>query len=128
MTSFSSSWILLAVSIALDTAGTVLFKQGVNQLPAQRIKNWHGWLALVAGSLQRKEILLGLAIYIFEYIAWLGFLSYTPLSVAFPLSSIHNITILAASRLLLREAVGKSRWIGSLLIVAGIFLIGGPSN
>jgi hypothetical protein len=65
-------WILLIVAIALDTAGSVLFKKGVNHLPEQLEKGWRSWLALVSGALQRKEILLGLAVYVVEYIVWLG--------------------------------------------------------
>jgi multidrug transporter EmrE-like cation transporter len=122
-----NAWILLTVAIVLDTTGTVLLKQGVNHLPEKHGKGWSGWLALVTAALHCREILLGVAVYLLEYIAWLGFLSYIPLSVAYPMSSINNITILVASHFFLREAVGKSRWIGSLLIVAGIVLIGGTS-
>ena len=118
-------WILLVIALFLDTAGATLFKHGMNQLPQNEASGWRGHWWMIAHALRRKEIALGVTVYVFESIAWLGVLSYTALSVAFPLFSANNILILLTSYFFLGERVGRARWLGSALIVMGIFLVGG---
>ena len=54
-----------------------------------------------------------------------GLLRYTPLSIAFPLTtgmSILGVQIVAA-KWLFQEPITSVQWVGSLLIGAGIFLV-----
>jgi drug/metabolite transporter (DMT)-like permease len=118
-------WILLVVALLLDTAGATLFKLGMNKLPPNEHAGLRDHLRLITQALRRKEIALGVAVYVFESIAWLGVLSYAALSVAFPLFSANNILILLASYFFLGERVGRARWLGAVLIVIGIVLVGG---
>jgi drug/metabolite transporter (DMT)-like permease len=60
---------------------------------------------------------------VFAFFGWLAFISHVPLSFAFPLSSINNVTILIASKFLLHEYISPRRWVGVLFIVGGIILI-----
>ena len=118
-------WILFVVAVSLDTLGTVLFKHGSNQLPESKQLGWRGHTENILGALKRKEIALGVLVYIVEYIIWIGFLSTMPLSAAYPLSSVTIVMILLASWLFLGEKIGKNRWLGALLIISGMFLVGG---
>ncbi len=54
---------------------------------------------------------------------WLFVLSKTELSFAFSVDSMHYILIAFASRSILKERVGFTRWMGTILIVAGIILV-----
>jgi len=118
-------WILFTLAVLLDTLGTVLFKHGTNHLPESSKTGWRAHWENILGALGRIEISLGVMVYIVEYIIWMGFLSTTPLSTAYPMSSITIVLILMASSLFLGEKVGKNRWIGALLIISGMFLVGG---
>ncbi len=120
-------WLLLTFSVLLDSAGTVLFKHGTNQLTATSKTGWRGHLDSVVSALKRREIALGVLLYIAEYIVWLAFLSTTLLSIAFPLSSLNVILIMVASTIFLGEKVGMRRWLGAALIIGGIFLVGGEA-
>ena len=120
-------WLLFVVAVLLDTLGTTLFKHGTNQLKESTKSGWQGHFDNIMAALKRKEITAGVIIYIVEYIVWIGFLSTTPLSVAYPLSSVTIVLILLASSLFLGEKVGKNRWLGGLLIIAGMCLVGGQS-
>lgn len=119
------SWFLFIAAVSLDTLGTVLFKYGSNKLTESTRPGWEGHLENILGSLKRKEIALGVLVYIIEYIIWIGFLSTMPLSKAYPLSSVTIVLILLASSIFLGEKVGKNRWLGALLIIGGLFLVGG---
>ncbi len=58
-------------------------------------------------------------------LTWL--LRYHPLHVVFPVTTglaVLGVQVLAAS-LLFREPIGARQWLGTLLIVLGIFFIGG---
>jgi multidrug transporter EmrE-like cation transporter len=52
------------------------------------------------------------------------FLASVEISKAFPLSSIQIVLILLASKFILKERITQKRWIGGLLIMIGIYLIG----
>jgi len=124
LTATFEPWLLLITAILLDTAGSVLFKHGVNQLSPAQARGWRGHLESISGALRRKEIALGLFVYVLESIAWLATLSYLSLGVAFSLFSANNILILLASRAFLGERISRRRWFGVGLIVAGIILVG----
>jgi drug/metabolite transporter (DMT)-like permease len=120
-------WILLAVALALDTMGTVLFKHGTNQFEPSTQGGWKSNLENIGKALAQKQIALGLIAYALEYVVWLAYISTTPLNVAFSLSSLNVILVLFASRLFLGEQVTKRRYIGALFILAGVFLVGGTA-
>lgn len=117
-------WILFIIAVSLDTLGTVLFKHGTNKLLESKKHGWRGHIENILGALKRKEIALGVLIYIIEYIIWIGFLSTMPLSTAYPLSSVTIVLILLASKLFLGERIGRNRSLGAVLIISGMFLVG----
>lgn len=117
-------WILFICAVTLDTLGTVLFKHGTNKLLESKQHGWRGHVENILGALKRKEISLGVLVYIIEYIIWIGFLSTMPLSTAYPLSSVTIVLILLASKLFLGEKIGRNRCLGAALIISGMFLVG----
>ena len=117
-------WILFISAVSLDTLGTVLLKQGTNKLLKSESLGWRGHFENILGALKRKEIALGVLVYIIEYIIWIGFLSTMPLSTAYPLSSFTIVLILLASKLFLGEKIGKNRFLGAVIIISGMLLVG----
>jgi drug/metabolite transporter (DMT)-like permease len=117
---------LFATAVLLDTLGTTLFKLGANRSSLQRTTpaasfNWH----TVRSFFIHWQIPLGLAVYVVEYIIWIAYLSSSSLSRAFPMYSITIVLILIVSRFFLKEQIGKNRWLGAALIVAGVLMLGG---
>lgn len=72
------------------------------------------WLALVSE--------------VFAFILWMKVLSTHNLSKAFPLSAVSYILILASGWLLFGEPVMQMQIVGSVLIMAGIWLISTASD
>lgn len=120
-------WLLFIVAVLLDTLGTTLFKHGTNQLKESTKAGWQGHFDNILAALKRKEITAGIIIYTIEYVVWIGFISTTPLSIAYPLSSVTIVLILLASTFFLGERVSKNRWLGGMLIIAGMCLVGGQA-
>jgi drug/metabolite transporter (DMT)-like permease len=117
---------LFATAVLLDTLGTTLFKLGANRSALLRTTpavgfDWH----TVRSFFIHWQIPLGLAVYVVEYVIWIAYLSSSSLSRAFPMYSITIVLILIVSRFFLKEQIGKNRWLGAALIVAGVLMLGG---
>ncbi len=116
---------LFAIAMSLDTLGNILFKIGMNNFSVPSIVDWKSYLQIFKQALASKIILFGGIALVLEAIVWLAFLSITPLNIAAPLSSANNVFILLASAWLLKEHVGKKRWVGVGLIITGVLFVGG---
>lgn len=116
--------ILFAIAMAFDTAGNVLFKQGMNGFVESTLtgpqKLWANFKRVISSNI----LMLGAFCMVCEAIVWFAFLSITPLNVAGPMASANNIFILLASSWLLKERVTTKRWLGVGLIMSGLLLVG----
>lgn len=112
---------LFVAAVLLDTLGTTLFKLGAMQ-PATTVAT--SPMALLRSCLTRWHVPAGLLVYVVEYVIWITYLSASSLSQAFPMYSITIVLIMLVSRLALNEQIGMKRWLGALLIVAGVGLLG----
>jgi drug/metabolite transporter (DMT)-like permease len=59
-----------------------------------------------------------------SFAAWMTVLAEMPLSAAFPLSAVSYVLIIAASAVVFHEPVGVLQVVGSLAILAGVWMIG----
>jgi multidrug transporter EmrE-like cation transporter len=78
------------------------------------------WL-LAAARLPSVQILL--VCEVASFVAWMTVLAEMPLSAAFPLSAVSYVLIIAASAVVFHEPVGLLQVVGSLAILAGVWLI-----
>ena len=113
---------LFALSVSCDVAGQLAFKLGADRVPDPGER---GWLAFLSALVATPWLLAGMAIYAVEFVIWIRILALVPLSIAFPLASLNILGVMAASRLLLGERLGRNHWAGTLLIMAGIVLVAG---
>lgn len=120
----TKSLILFMSAITLEVLATVLFKKGTSRLANSLRKGWLSHLDNIINALKTKEIALGIFLYIIEYVLWIAFLASVEISKAFPLSSIQIVLILLASKFILKERITHRRWIGGVLIMIGIYLVG----
>ena len=115
---------LFVSAITLEVMATVLFKKGTTRLANSIRKGWISHIDNILNALRTKEIALGIFLYIIEYVLWIAFLASVEISKAFPLSSIQIVLILLASKFILKERITHRRWIGGVLIMIGIYLVG----
>jgi drug/metabolite transporter (DMT)-like permease len=117
---------LFIAAVLLDTLGTTLFKLGAShaaQLETSLAQGF-GFKALQS-FFSSWYIPFGLAVYVVEYVIWITYLSSSSLSRAFPMYSLTIVLILIVSKFVLKEKVGLNRWLGALLIIAGVLMLGG---
>ena len=110
--------VLLLLAVALLSVSQVLQKVGAARRLAGK-QTPQEWLA----ALWSPE-LVGAAVAIVAGTAlWLLVLYRMDVSRAFPFLSLGSVLVVAVSRFYLKERVSAYRWIGVLLIAAGIALV-----
>jgi multidrug transporter EmrE-like cation transporter len=114
---------LIVLSISLSATAQVLFKLGMTSRAVQE--------ALAGGSLTRAAfavaqsagVLGGLSLYGVGTILWLGVLSRTEISQAYPFVGLGFVLTAIVGYWLFGDAFGLLRIAGTALIISGIFLI-----
>lgn len=113
--------LLVAFSIVLDVIGQLCFKLGLDRLP-----ELEGGFRLKAfwGQVFNAPLLwAGIGAYVVEFFIWLEALSRAPLSLVFPAAALAYCGVVLAGKVVLGETVSRRRWLGTLVITAGVMLV-----
>jgi drug/metabolite transporter (DMT)-like permease len=68
-------------------------------------------------------VLIGLACYVLAALTWIAALTRLDLSVAYPFLALNFVLVALSSWLILDETLPPLRWLGILVICAGILLV-----
>ncbi|MBV9009469.1 MAG: EamA family transporter [Verrucomicrobia bacterium] len=119
---FFSPWFQLGCEAAFVTASEVFLKLGAAETAV------HGsmgeWLGISA--LASLWVWAGIACLVLSFVCWIYVLKHLPLSVAFPLTNVVHVTIPISSWIFLGEAITARRWMGIVVVVAGLALVAKP--
>lgn len=113
--------VLVALSIVLDVIGQLCFKLGLDRLP-----QLEGDFRLQAfwGQVFNAPLLWGgIGAYAIEFFVWIDALSRAPLSLLFPAAALAYCGVVLAGKVVLGETVSRRRWLGTLVITAGVMLV-----
>lgn len=111
----------IVISVALSGTGQLLLRAGARAVPAMAGAQWvdaRAWLALLGDW----RVLLGLAAWAVSTALWLIVLNRAELSYAYVLGSLNYVLVPLAAHRLFDEPVGSVRWIGMLVIFAGVVI------
>ncbi|HBZ15538.1 4-amino-4-deoxy-L-arabinose-phosphoundecaprenol flippase subunit ArnE (plasmid) [Pantoea sp. BRR-3P] len=103
--------LILLVSV-LSCAAQLCQKQAAYLGSRQGKKRLILWIAL-------SVLLLGVAM-----LLWLMVLRTVPVGIAYPMMSLNFVLVALAARLIWRETFTLQQWIGTLVIMAGVALMG----
>ncbi|NII11120.1 EamA family transporter [Oleiagrimonas sp. C23AA] len=110
--------LLWIATVLLDTVGQLAFKAAASHdAGGSHLAHWRHMLG-------RPWIWLGGVCYVFEFLAWIAFLSLVPLNRGVLLGSINIVVIMLAGRLLFRERLTRLRVAGILLVTLGVAVVG----
>ena len=104
--------VLILANLVFNVVANASFKFSADSQDLRRFLTWQG-LGNLAGLITVLTL------------TWL--LKYIPLHIAFPVTTglaVIGVQIVAG-RLLFGESISSGRWLGTLLVVAGIVLLGG---
>ncbi len=120
-TPLASSVLLILLSVSFGVAGQTALKLGVSQPGAAEAAT--GLFSIVGLIFKSPLVMLGLLFYALGALAWIAVLSRLDLSVAYPFLALNFVLVTISSRFLLGETVPPLRWLGILVIIAGILLV-----
>lgn len=119
---------LILLTDLLESTYEFFFKKGMLMVGEFDFGNLSMIGDFALRTLSNHWIWIGLVIIIIETLTWFIVLSKVDLSLAFPVSSMSYIFVILASAFLLHENVGLNRWIGTVIIIAGICLVAKSSG
>jgi multidrug transporter EmrE-like cation transporter len=118
----SIAFILVLTGVLLNACAQLLLKAGTNavghfEFSASNI------MQVLPKFIFEWHILGGLMCYAISVVVWIGALSRTPVSVAYPMLSIGYVVNAIAAWYLFGEALTITRITGIVVIIAGVYLI-----
>ena len=118
------SMAILILSVCLAAAGQVMLKIGMSRVGALSLTGTQEAIAGVGRAFLEPRVLIGLGCYGLSAILYMVALSHIDLSVAYPVAGLSYLIITLIAWGFLGEHVPPLRWIGVLVILAGVLLVG----
>jgi drug/metabolite transporter (DMT)-like permease len=115
-------WILLAVLVLATVAGELLQSYEMKR-SGEQAASAKGLARLLRMIVERKFLLIAIACMAISFFAFMALLQNQPLSFVVPASAATFIIETALAKLLLKEAVGKRRATGAILVLLGVVLL-----
>jgi drug/metabolite transporter (DMT)-like permease len=111
--------IIMLIAVVALAVGETLLSKGMKQAG----RGGDGWAPLAAGVIRSGWIWSGLILLIVHVGLYMLALKGADLSLALPLTAASYPLAALLARFYLREEVGTSRWIGTLVITAGVAIV-----
>jgi drug/metabolite transporter (DMT)-like permease len=116
-------FLLLAVALVVEAAGLVLIRKGMMEVGEISTFNIKALFAIFLRMITNKTLILGVFLNAIYFGLFLTLLSRAELSFILPLTAVGYLMSGSFAQYFLLEHVSPLRWVGTLLIVAGVFLI-----
>lgn len=116
---------LVLVGVALfASAGDSLLSRGMKDIGGVSLHN----LSALIAAVRNPWVVLGILFLIAFFAAYMSALSWADLTYVLPATSIGYVVLALIAKFVLHEQVTMLRWVGILLISAGVsFVAGGPA-
>jgi len=114
--------LLIGLTSICDTISQLFLKSSINSLHFS-INSIKKVFSFIIKLILIPWVWIGFLFSSLSLFIWLFVLSKADLNFAFSIDSMHYIFIALAARLFLKEKVGVLRWVGTILIVAGIAIV-----
>ena len=116
-------YVVLAVALVIESFGNVCLTKGVKEVGAVSLTKFSELGGTIKRGATNPNLIAGIALLALFFGLFLAMLSWADLSVVLPLTSIGYILTALFAQWLLHEEVNLLRWVGTLLIVAGVFFV-----
>lgn len=116
-------FMLLAVALVVEATGLVLIRKGMIEVGEISTFNIKALFAIFLQMITNKTLILGVFFNAIYFGLFLTLLSWAELSFILPLTAVGYLMSGSFAQYFLLEHVSPLRWAGTLLIVAGVFLI-----
>ncbi len=115
-----TAFLIVIGAICLTVTGELFLKTGMNRVGTVHLSEITNAIARVTRT---PHIYVGFAFVFSGSLLWLTALSRAPLSFAYPILSLGYILVLVSSKVILHEPVSLLRWIGTAVVICGVWLV-----
>jgi len=112
-------FLLILFSVVLTAGGQLLFKKGMSEVGELSFA-----LTKLVSTFTNLYVLIGFLSLGLGAVIWLDVLARRDVSYAYPMSSLGYVIVVLAGAYLFGETIFLNRWIGIVLIVMGVILLG----
>ncbi len=116
--------LLVIIHDMILATGQTVIKRGMHTATDVSVRSFASILGFIGFCVTNKRILSGLALNTISLTIWLIILSFADLSMAYPFDSLQYIVIAFFAKNFLKEEVQGLRWLGIVLIVVGVTVVG----
>ena len=116
-------WVLVALMVGSTVLGDLL--QSLEMKRHGEIRDFHprGWAKLASTLARKKFLILGVFFMAISFFAFMTLLETADLSFAVPVSAASLVLETILARIVLKERVDARRWMGAVLVAAGVWLL-----
>ncbi|MES1196854.1 MAG: SMR family transporter [Steroidobacter sp.] len=118
----SIAFILVITGVLLNAVAQLLLKAGTNAIGHFEFSA-NTILQVLPKFLFEPHILTGMVCYGISLVVWIGALSRTPVSIAYPMLSIGYVVNAVAAWYFFSEPLTPTRILGTLIIICGVYLV-----
>jgi multidrug transporter EmrE-like cation transporter len=114
---------LILGSVLLSAIAQLVLKLGMSSTSVQQALGQHDALRAIWSVATNWQVVGGLGLYALGAVVWLLVLARAEVSFAYPFMGIGFIATMLLGWAVLGEALGAARLSGTLLVVAGVWLV-----
>ncbi len=117
------NYLILAGVVVFGACGDVFLSRGMKAVGEISLSNFHQLFSAVLNP----WVATGICLLVLFFVSYLTALSWADLTYVLPATAISYVIMALLARFFLHETVNVTRWLGILLITAGVgFVAGGP--
>jgi ceramide glucosyltransferase len=116
------TFLLLCSLILCSSLGEILCAKGMQQIGDVSFRP-RALLGAFWRMLRNQYLFFGIVFMAASFFSFISLLSYADLSFVVPLTAVGYITNTLGARFFLHERISRERWLGTLLVAFGVFLI-----
>jgi len=113
-----STFILFAAGILMGSVGALSMKVGAN-----RLSHFEFTFRWFLNLISNPYVIIGFILYFIPAVIWVYVLTKYPVSFVQPILALTYVVTPILALLILKEPVPALRWIGIIIIIAGVFIV-----
>jgi bacterial/archaeal transporter family protein len=117
------TYVVLVLAALSGAVGETFFSYGMRRFGEMDVSSPARWLDLLLVVPRNLHVLTGVVFAAGFFFLYLTALSWVDLSFAMPLTALSFVFATLLSRFILGEQVSWHRWVGTIIIVAGVSLV-----
>lgn len=114
-------YVLIAGTIVFTVAGQLLIKAGMTEIGAIP-SSWEGLPQFLFAAFTNWKAVAGLISAVAAAVLWMGAVSRSDISFAYPFMALAIVLVLALSGVFFGEQVPLGRWLGVLVVCIGLVI------